>query len=99
MLTPLVINPNPGAATFLVVIAVAILAVLAVFVIGGWLVVARGHARRDDREFADSATNPALKSLRRKRLVLRGNRRGAARGEAVVAQLEPEPPAPRSGTA
>jgi hypothetical protein len=95
----LIVTHNPAAADFLVVTAVLIIAVLAVFVLAAWLVIARGQARRDEREFMDSAADPALRSLRRKRLVLRSSRRGASRGEAVTAQLEPaEPPAPRRRT-
>jgi hypothetical protein len=87
MLTLGVINVNPAGASAITWFGVIILALLAVVVVGLWLVVARQLARNRDND--PDSDDPGLDALRRQRLIVR---RPRGRQATVVAELEPDSP-------
>ena len=85
MLTLGVINVNPAGASAITWFGVIVLSLLAVVVVGLWVVMAKRLARnRDDDPDSD---DPSLDALRRLHLKVRRPRGGQA---TVVAELEPD---------
>jgi len=84
-----VIVQDPAAASAFAWFGGALFALLAALAIGLWIVVARGRARRDIRDFDDSAADPGLEALRHRRLVLLRARKPRGPHATVVAKLEP----------
>jgi hypothetical protein len=101
MLTLDIIVQNPGGADAIVLANIAVLAVVAALVAGLWVVVARGRARRDIRDFDESASDRDLQALRHRRLVVLPGRKPRGPQAPVVSELEPtgepEPTGLKSG--
>ena len=87
MLTLGVINVNPAGASAITWFGLIILALLAVVVVGLWVVVAGRLARNRDND--PDSDDPGLDALRQQHLVVR---RQGGQKDAVVAELEPDGP-------
>jgi hypothetical protein len=87
MLTLGVINVNPAGASAITWFGVIVLALVAVVVVGLWVVVAGRLARNRDND--PDSDDPGVDALRHLRFVVRRQR--GPKG-AVVAELEPDSP-------
>jgi hypothetical protein len=74
MLRLAIIARNPALTSAITSFGMIVLALVAVLIVGLWVVVARGQARRNIRDFDDSASDPGLDALRHERLVVRNSR-------------------------
>jgi len=83
MLRLSIIVQNPAMASAITTFGVILLALVAAMILGLWVVVARGRARRDAEDFDESASD--LEALRHERLVRQPSDGSQA---AVVAELE-----------
>ena len=84
-----VVVQNPAAASALDWFGVVLFVLLAALVVALWIVVARGRARRNVKDFDDSASDRGLQALRHRRLVVRPARKPRGSQAAVVAELDP----------
>jgi len=88
-----IVLQNPAVTSVITWFGVIVLAVVAALIVALWVVVVRGRASRDIRDFDDSANDPAIEDLRHTRLVVQSS---GGPQDAVVAQLErtsePDPP-------
>jgi hypothetical protein len=80
------ITNNPLATTAIWGFGFLVLFGLAVLAAGAWGVVVLGRARRAARDFANSASDPDLETLRHERIVVQGDPSGEP--DTVVAQIE-----------
>jgi hypothetical protein len=86
-----IIQQNPALASAITWFGMILLAVMAVLIVALWVVVARGRARRDARDFDQSASDPGLEALRHERLVVQpGGPQGDV--EAELERTEPTDP-------
>ena len=85
MLRLSIIVQNPAMASAITLFGVIVLALVAALILGLWVVVARGRARRDAEDFDESASGSDLEALRHERLVRQPSDGSQA---AVVAELE-----------
>jgi hypothetical protein len=85
MLKLIVIEQNPAAAVAVTWFGVILLALVAVTIVGVWIVAAF-RARELPEE---NAADPALEGLRRMRLVVRRAHKSRGPQAAVVSELEP----------
>jgi hypothetical protein len=69
MLIPAVIVRDTAAASVLTGFGVIVFAFVAVLTVALWVVVARGQARQNARDFDDSQNDPALAKMRRRPIV------------------------------
>jgi hypothetical protein len=83
-----IVQHNPAIADLLTAFGVVLLAAVAALTLGLWLVVVRGRARRQIREFNDSASDSGIEALRHERLVARPTPAAQAPQGVVVADLE-----------
>jgi hypothetical protein len=87
MLRPIVIVQDSAAAMALTTWGLAGLVMVAVVSLALWIVVARGRARREIKDFDTSANDPALRALRQEDLVVQDAPASPAPDDTVVAQL------------
>jgi len=76
-----IIQQNPALASAITSFGMILLAVMSVLILALWVVVARGRARRNARDFEESASDPGLDALRHERLVVRP---GGPQGDVEV---------------
>jgi hypothetical protein len=88
MLRLAIIARNPALTSAITSFGMILLALMAVMIVGLWVVVARGRARRDARDFDESASDPGLEALRHERLVVTPSRAPGDPHADVEAQLE-----------
>jgi hypothetical protein len=82
MLIPAVIVHDTAAASVLTGFGVIVFAFIAALTVALWVVVARGKARQEARDFDDSESDPALAKVRRRPIVFLPWRGTSATGGA-----------------